>query len=861
MFSLMRSKINRAIALIIVFTMTWGSLAPSQAFAAQQDSILVTLTIAGPQNDDPVLALVGDREGIAGEWFVIKSITATDADGDRLTIEAEGLAECMRFFQTIDEAGYTEYKLVWPEQNVIAGTYPITLTVSDGNGGTDTETFTITINSTGNHDPVLRPITYREGVSGEWFVVRTIIADDVDADHMTMTMDSIPAGMRFFQTVDEAGYSEYRLRWPPEYVVAGEYEITVTVSDREGGTDSETFTIAISDNHPPVIDPIADRQVQEGEWVVMRTLLVTDADGDDITMKIDPEHSGMRFFRIEEESWPGHVVYRLRWPPEYVVAGNYDTVFTAIDAKGARSQLTVKIRVVGIESIEALPETGIVPLDVEFNTILTPNWMPTTSWQFGDGGQAVGENVFYTYGDTGDHDATAEATDGIFTSERTTTVRVFEDSEPAGLDERALFVWNAWNTGEAEGWVAHGGLEKPDFIGDGVLNTAVKDYGAYLESPVTIMDTSKYNNVKIRCKLKGADSTIAKVSWRTAGDTEFDPANEEAFTIINDGQFHTYDVEVFKNKAWHHNLAQLRFYPTTGTKGRVQVDYIKVAHSEFTWPYDIIWEFNPQGTGLLKDPVKQKELLDFCYVKGMRTIYLASEGVVYGTDSDKDDYTQFITDAHARGIDVWGLQGRMWWSVPEDGGVSGQSRTTDEGLDYLQAVLNYGQFDGIIDDTEPYTANNEDWNNNLNQRAQWYLDWVQGCKDEIDSDVQFISVIPFWFDSIVEALNGDTTPRRLNEYVSDVADSICIMDYRDFAEGPNGMIEHAQNEINYGPSWVAVEVQDLSGTPHADLISFYEEGEAYMEEELGKFRTYYSGSSNYLGTVIHYYDPYKRMKP
>jgi len=859
MLSLKRRH-NRITSLIVAFAMMWGMLVPAPAFSQTWDAVLVTATILGPQNDDPVLALVGDREGIAGEWFVIKSITATDADGDQLTIEAEGLAECMRFFQTIDEAGYTEYKLRWPEQNVIAGTYPITLTVSDGNGGTDSETFTITITSTENHDPVLRPITYRPGVSGEWFVVRTIIADDVDADHMTMTMDSIPAGMRFFQTVDGAGYSEYRLRWPPEYVVAGEYAITLTVSDGNGGTDSETFTISISDNHPPLIDPIADRQVQEGEWVVMRTVLVTDADGDDITMKIDPEHSGMRFFRIEEESWPGHVVYRLRWPPEYVVAGNYDTVFTAIDTNGGRSQLTVKIRVVGIESIEALPETGITPLDVEFNTILTPDWMPTTTWQFGDGEQGVGENVFHIYGDPDDYEATAQASDGIFTSEKKTDIRVFEDSEPAGLGERAIFVWNAWDTGSAEGWTAQG-LEKPDFIGDGVLNTAVKSCGSYLQSPAVIMDTSKYNNVIIRCKLEGADSTIAKVSWRTAGDTDFNPNNEEAFTIINDGQFHTYNLEVFRNNAWHDYLAQLRFYPTTGTTGRVQVDYIRVAHNDYPWPYDVTWEFNPQGTGLLNNPAKQTELLDFCYVKGIRDINLASEGVVYGTDSDRDDYTQFITDAHARSIGVWGLQGRMWWSVPEGASVPGQSRTTEEGLDYLQAVLGYGQFDGIIDDTEPYTANSEDWNNNLNQRAQWYLDWAQDCKDEIDSSVQFISVIPLWFDSIVQALNGDTTPRRLNEYVSDIADSICIMDCRDFAEGHNGMIEHAQNEINYGPAWVAVEVQDLNGTPYADLLSFYEEGEAYMEEELDKFKAYYSGNPNYLGTVIHYYIPYKRMKP
>ena len=118
-------------------------------------------------------------------------------------------------------------------------------------------------------------------------------------------------------------------------------------------------------------------------------------------------------------------------------------------------------------------------------------------------------------------------------------------------------------------------------------------------------------------------------------------------------------------------------------------------------------------------------------------------------------------------------------------------------------------------------------------------------------------MIPFWFDGIDQALNGEPTPRPLNEYVADTADIVCIMDYRDFAEGPDGLIQHAANEVAYGPAWIAVETMNVP----PEKITFYEEGEAYMEGELDTLHDAYADDANYNGIVIHYFQPYKKMAP
>jgi len=98
-----------------------------------------------PSGSPPELNPIGNQTGKAGEWFIIRSISATDTSGDYLTIKADVYHEGMRFFQTISEPGHVEYKLRWPAQYVTKGRYNMTFTVSDGLN-TDSEAITITIN-------------------------------------------------------------------------------------------------------------------------------------------------------------------------------------------------------------------------------------------------------------------------------------------------------------------------------------------------------------------------------------------------------------------------------------------------------------------------------------------------------------------------------------------------------------------------------------------------------------------------------------------------------------------------------------------------------------------------------------------
>ena len=87
------------------------------------------------------------------------------------------------------------------------------------------------------------------------------------------------------------------------------------------------------------------------------------------------------------------------------------------------------------------------------------------------------------------------------------------------------------------------------------------------------------------------------------------------------------------------------------------------------------------------------------------------------------------------------------------------------------------------------------------------------------------------------------------------------MDYRDFSEGGDGLIRHAEGEMAYAPTVIGVETQCLGTGRIADKQSFCEEGEFFMEGELDEVYTAYGSDPNFVGFFIHFYQSYQELLP
>jgi hypothetical protein len=120
---------------------------------------------------------------------------------------------------------------------------------------------------------------------------------------------------------------------------------------------------------------------------------------------------------------------------------------------------------------------------------------------------------------------------------------------------------------------------------------------------------------------------------------------------------------------------------------------------------------------------------------------------------------------------VLALNGYPWFTVSDTAGVPGQPTGHTEGWAVYAAVATSGvPFDGILDDSEPYsttytvgqTVHNHFWES-LPTSAQQYLDWLQGIR-AVAGSLPVYSTVPYWYDAdprLDLALEGQAAPRPL----------------------------------------------------------------------------------------------------
>ncbi len=226
----------------------------------------VTVT-GGAGNLPPVLAAIGARSVAEGAILDVP-ISATDPDGDPLTLSATGLPA---FAGLVDNGDGTGTITATPGF-LDAGVYPITVTAFDSQLTTD-EVFSLTVINTNRPPAVTNPgdQTNREGDP----VSLAIVANDPDGDVLTLGATGLPPGV----DIDAAsGLISGTLSFDSE----GTYAVQVTAND---GNDTAIvgFTwIVTATNRTPTLNLPSDQIDDEGD-VVALTLTGSDADGDTLT--------------------------------------------------------------------------------------------------------------------------------------------------------------------------------------------------------------------------------------------------------------------------------------------------------------------------------------------------------------------------------------------------------------------------------------------------------------------------------------------------------------------------------------------------------------------------------------------------
>ena len=199
--------------------------------ASRTCSTTATIT-GGSSNQPPTARPGGPYSATVGSAISFNGATSSDPDG---TISSYN----WNFGDGTTGSGATPSK----SYNT-AGTYTVTLTVSDNLGATHSATTTATIGSATNQSPVSRPGGPYSGTVGTAVSFNGSTSSDPD--------DSISSySWNFGDGTTGSGATPSKT-----YSTAGTFTVTLTVTDNLGATNSATTTATISaTNQPPISRP------------------------------------------------------------------------------------------------------------------------------------------------------------------------------------------------------------------------------------------------------------------------------------------------------------------------------------------------------------------------------------------------------------------------------------------------------------------------------------------------------------------------------------------------------------------------------------------------------------------------------
>ena len=196
----------------------------------------------------------------------------TDADLDTLTITAK--ADGAKGSVVITGGGTG---LTYHPTTDATGADSFTYTISDGHGGTDTGTVSVTINDT-NTAPVAGndAKTLLQDASP---TAINVLANDSDADHDPLTITGKTNGAKGVVVITGSGSG---LTYQPNAGISGSDSFSYTISDGHGGTDTATVSVTITHvNHAPVAAPDSITVAEDAPATAVPVLgNDTDQDGD-----------------------------------------------------------------------------------------------------------------------------------------------------------------------------------------------------------------------------------------------------------------------------------------------------------------------------------------------------------------------------------------------------------------------------------------------------------------------------------------------------------------------------------------------------------------------------------------------------
>ncbi|MEM7128963.1 MAG: putative Ig domain-containing protein [Chloroflexota bacterium] len=269
--------------------------------------------VAPPTNQPPTLVDPGNQSGTAGQAAAL-TLSASDPEGDTLTFSATGLPAGLTLDTISGQISGT------PTTAEVAG---VVITVDDGNGGTDSTSFTWTISDPPqNQPPTIVSISNQSNLVGD-SVTLSASASDPEEDTLTFSATGLPAGLTLNSGSGQISGA---------LATAEVANVVITVDDGNGGTDSTSFTWMVE---APSVQCIG--LIQEAEDAQL---------AGDFVIGVDSAASNGQFIRVPSGSgnqWNGPSEDRADFCFNVPTDGTYRLVGTIFAKNGGDNSFYVMV--------------------------------------------------------------------------------------------------------------------------------------------------------------------------------------------------------------------------------------------------------------------------------------------------------------------------------------------------------------------------------------------------------------------------------------------------------------------------------------------------------------------------------------
>ena len=317
------------------------------------DGATVTARVAvtvSSVNDTPVASDDSVSVGEDGAVNIDALINDSDADGDPLTVTAvtQGANGTVAIDPVTGQPVYT------PDAD-FHGTDTFTYTVSDGQGGTDTATVTVTVNPVNDVPVEVAAIAAQQGQDGALFGPLDVSSAfaDVDGDALSYSAVSLPSGLTIDSVTGVVSGTPSADASQGGPASDGIYSATITATDPDGASVSQTVEFRITNPAPEASDDAVSVDEDNPVTVDVRG---NDADPDGDALTVTAVTQGANG-SVSIDPVTGNPVYT----PDADFNGTDTFTYTISDGQGGTSTASVTV---SVDPVNDAPDAAVTELSV-----------------------------------------------------------------------------------------------------------------------------------------------------------------------------------------------------------------------------------------------------------------------------------------------------------------------------------------------------------------------------------------------------------------------------------------------------------------------------------------------------------------